>query len=961
MKNLAEKLLIIDGNSLANRAFYAIPMLSNSQGFITNAIYGFYNMLVKVLEEEKPEYLVVAFDKGKVVFRHEVYAEYKGTRKGMPDELRPQFPVLKDLLKIMNIALVEMDGFEADDLIGTIVRRGEGQGLSNLIVTGDRDAFQLISPQTKVYLTRKGITEIEIYDEGLLQEKYGLSPRQMIDVKGLMGDASDNIPGIPGIGEKTAVKLVKQYGNLDEVLAHWEDFAGKKLGELLRTYREQALLSKKLATIVLDAPLTLDLAECRQKEPDYPQLIEKLRELEFKNILQNVREKWESINKGSSGEIDSALEGESAASPVSPEYLVLDSEQALREYLDRASAELGEADTELGQEAANRGKGAGKQAAASGQLNLFEPDAPVHQAAQGIQSQGLQGQVAFYVETERKSPRQWQIVACGLKINDEPSAILSWHDEQELASYRALLKKFLVNSLGRKRKIIIHDLKTVLLALHADSESIQLPPGIEEQEIRDTLLLAYLLDPSRSPQDLWSLAQGRLNYSVRPQTVESLPLLLEALAQLGNSLYEELTGQEMSKLYQEAEIPLAFVLAKMEQTGITLDEGILGEMGQDFDASIRRLTGEIFALAGEEINLNSPKQLGVLLFEKLGLAKGKKTKTGYSTGAEVLEALAPEHEIVARILDYRQLVKLKSTYIDGLSTLREPVSGRVYTTFNQAVTATGRLSSTEPNLQNIPIRMEEGRRMRRAFLPSRGKVLLSADYSQIELRVLAHLACDDVLIEAFRGNQDIHARTASEVFGVPMDAVTAGMRRAAKAVNFGIVYGISDFGLGRDLGISRAEAKEYIENYFVRYQEVKAYLDRIVAEAKEKGYVTTILNRRRYLPDIHSRNFHLRSFAERAAMNTPIQGSAADIIKLAMVNLTRALQEKEPDTALLLQVHDELILEVPEEKVQQVGKLVNQIMRDAYPLSVPLKVDLQTGPNWYDLEPLELDNGEAGE
>lgn len=961
MKNLAEKLLIIDGNSLANRAFYAIPMLSNSQGFITNAIYGFYNMLVKVLEEEKPEYLVVAFDKGKVVFRHEVYAEYKGTRKGMPDELRPQFPVLKDLLKIMNIALVEMDGFEADDLIGTIVRRGEGQGLSNLIVTGDRDAFQLISPQTKVYLTRKGITEIEIYDEGLLQEKYGLSPRQMIDVKGLMGDASDNIPGIPGIGEKTAVKLVKQYGNLDEVLAHWEDFAGKKLGELLRTYREQALLSKKLATIVLDAPLTLDLAECRQKEPDYPQLIEKLRELEFKNILQNVREKWESINKGSSGEIDSALEGESAASPVSPEYLVLDSEQALREYLDRASAELGEADTELGQEAANRGKGAGKQAAASGQLNLFEPDAPVHQAAQGIQSQGLQGQVAFYVETERKSPRQWQIVACGLKINDEPSAILSWHDEQELASYRALLKKFLVNSLGRKRKIIIHDLKTVLLALHADSESIQLPPGIEEQEIRDTLLLAYLLDPSRSPQDLWSLAQGRLNYSVRPQTVESLPLLLEALAQLGNSLYEELTGQEMSMLYQKVEMPLAFVLAKMEQTGITLDEGILGEMGQDFDASIRRLTEEIFALAGEEINLNSPKQLGVLLFEKLGLAKGKKTKTGYSTGAEVLEALAPEHEIVAKILDYRQLVKLKSTYIDGLSTLREPVSGRVYTTFNQAVTATGRLSSTEPNLQNIPIRMEEGRRIRRAFLPSRGKVLLSADYSQIELRVLAHLACDDVLIEAFRCNQDIHARTASEVFGVPMDAVTAGMRRAAKAVNFGIVYGISDFGLGRDLGISRAEAKEYIENYFTRYQEVKAYLDRTVAEAKEKGYVTTILNRRRYLPDLHSRNFHLRSFAERAAMNTPLQGSAADIIKLAMLKLTQALQEKEPETALLLQVHDELILEVPKEKVRQVGRLVNQMMSQAYPLSVPLKVDLQTGPNWYDSEPLELENEEAGE
>ena len=976
---MAEKLLIIDGNSLANRAFYAIPMLSNSQGFITNAIYGFYNMLVKVLEEEKPEYLVVAFDKGKVVFRHEVYAEYKGTRKGMPDELRPQFPVLKDLLRAMNIAIVEMDGFEADDLIGTLVRRGEEQGLSNLIVTGDRDAFQLISPQTKVYLTRKGITELEIYDEDLLQEKYGLSPRQMIDVKGLMGDASDNIPGIPGIGEKTAVKLVKEYGNLEEVLAHWEDFAGKKLGELLQTYGEQALLSKKLATIVLDAPLVLDLAECRQKGPDYPQLIEKLRELEFKNILQNVREKWESSNKGSSGEKDGALEGGTAPSPVSPEYLVLDSEQALREYLDRASAELersdavfGQASAGFGHAAVNRGKGSGKQAAASGQLNLFEPDEPLQQdqAVQGAQRQSVkrqdalrqdalcqdaQGQVAFYVETERKSPREWQIIACGLKINDEPPAVLSWHDEHELASYRVLLKNFLVNSLGRKHRIIIHDLKAVLLALHDHTERIQLPSGIEEQEIRDTLLMSYLLNPSRSPQDLWSLAQERLNYHAQPQTGERLPLFLEALAQLGNILYAELTGQEMSMLYQKVEMPLAFVLAQMEQTGITLDEGILDEMGQDFDALIRRLTGEIFGLAGEEINLNSPKQLGVLLFEKLGLAKGKKTKTGYSTGAEVLEALAPEHEIVAKILDYRQLVKLKSTYIDGLSTLREPVSGRVYTTFNQAVTATGRLSSTEPNLQNIPIRMEEGRRIRRAFLPSRGKVLLSADYSQIELRVLAHLACDDVLIEAFRCNQDIHARTASEVFGVPMDAVTAGMRRAAKAVNFGIIYGISDFGLGRDLGISRAEAKEYIENYFARYQEVKAYLDRTVAEAKEKGYVTTILNRRRYLPDLHSRNFHLRSFAERAAMNTPIQGSAADIIKLAMLKLSQALQEKEPDTALLLQVHDELILEVPKEKVRQVGHLVNQMMSQAYPLKVPLKVDLQTGPNWYDLEPLELE------
>jgi DNA polymerase-1 len=433
-----------------------------------------------------------------------------------------------------------------------------------------------------------------------------------------------------------------------------------------------------------------------------------------------------------------------------------------------------------------------------------------------------------------------------------------------------------------------------------------------------------------------------------------IPYLLEEMAKLAKLLDEELAQQEMSRLYQEVELPLTFVLAQMERTGISLDEAILAEMGHEFDSWINQLTGEIYRLAGEEINLNSPKQLGVLLFDKLGLAKGKKTKTGYSTSAEVLEALAPEHEIVAKILDYRQLVKLKSTYIDGLRALREPRMGRVYTTFNQAITATGRLSSTEPNLQNIPIRMEEGRRIRRAFLPSDGKMLLSADYSQIELRVLAHLAGDAGLIEAFRANQDIHTRTAAEVFGVSMESVTPQMRRAAKAVNFGIIYGISDFGLSRDIGISRAEAKEYIANYFARYPQVKAYLDRTVEQARAKGYVTTILNRRRYLPDIHSRNYHLRSFAERAAMNSPIQGSAADIMKLAMLKVENALQEQAFDAFLLLQVHDELILEVAQKQVKEVGRLVKKMMCEAYALQVPLKVDLQMGANWYDLQPLDL-------
>lgn len=932
--------MVIDGNSLANRAFYAIPMLSNSQGFITNAIYGFYNMLVKVLEEEKPAYLVVTFDKGKEVFRHEVYADYKATRKETPEELRLQFPVLKDLLRTMNIAIVEREGFEADDLIGTIVKEGEKAGLENLIVTGDRDAFQLISPQTKVILTRKGISETEVLDVKEVEARYGLRPCQMIDVKGLMGDASDNIPGIPGVGEKTAVKLIKQYGDLEQVLAHWEDFKGKKLGELLRNYADQALLSKNLATIMLDVPLEIDWEQFRKQEPDYARLVELLKELEFRNILQNVQKQWEKSQQGET------TEGGGKEEAKLTEYVLLANQGAVKKYLREAK------------------------------------NAPV----------------VLYLETERKSPRHWAITAGGLKVAGQLPSLLSWQDEAELQGYVELIRGFLEK---KAQQIIVHDWKATLLALYAETESeavtateeatetateattgTQLalafdllaatqnpensrslkPPKeelrfarqLQKKEIKDTLLMAYLLNSSRATQDLGTLLQEKLNGSMLPSGEVRIPYLLEEMAKLAKLLDEELAQQEMSRLYQEVELPLTFVLAQMERTGISLDEAILAEMGHEFDSWINQLTGEIYRLAGEEINLNSPKQLGVLLFDKLGLAKGKKTKTGYSTSAEVLEALAPEHEIVAKILDYRQLVKLKSTYIDGLRALREPRMGRVYTTFNQAITATGRLSSTEPNLQNIPIRMEEGRRIRRAFLPSDGKMLLSADYSQIELRVLAHLAGDAGLIEAFRANQDIHTRTAAEVFGVSMESVTPQMRRAAKAVNFGIIYGISDFGLSRDIGISRAEAKEYIANYFARYPQVKAYLDRTVEQARAKGYVTTILNRRRYLPDIHSRNYHLRSFAERAAMNSPIQGSAADIMKLAMLKVENALQEQAFDAFLLLQVHDELILEVAQKQVKEVGRLVKKMMCEAYALQVPLKVDLQMGANWYDLQPLDL-------
>lgn len=880
---MSNKFIIIDGNSLANRAFYAIPMLSNSQGFITNAIYGFYNMLARVIEEEEPAYLAVAFDKGKVVFRHQVYADYKGTRKGTPDELCLQFPVLKELLKIMRVAIYEIDGYEADDIIGTLVKLGEKEGLHNLIVTGDRDALQLVSAQTKVYLTRKGITELEVYDEQTLQEKYGLMAKQMIDVKGLMGDVSDNIPGIPGVGVKTAVKLIKKYGCLEKVLAQREDFRGKKLGELLTNYAEQAILSKKLATIITDVPLAIDLTQCQRAEPDFPRLIELLQELEFKNALKNVVEK--SLKNERSKE---CTVGEKKVTAL-PFYIKLTEKKALSVYLAQ-----------------------------------------------------IRGRLILYLETEKKGLSEKKITVLGIKTDNREPAVLCWQKDEELEELLSILKPYLED--GRVSKTL-HDAKTAILTLHNYGINLQ---GVD----RDTLLMAYLLNPSRSQCDLLSIAREKLNYSLVDEGEERVVSLLQALDELPDCLFKELDKQGMSNLYRDLELPLVAILAKMEEVGVRLDKTILEEMGAELEGWINCLTEDIHDLAGEKFNIKSPKQLAVILFEKLGLTKGKKTKTGYSTSADVLETLISEHEIVAKILDYRQMVKLKTTYIEGLCALINPVTCRVHTSFNQTITVTGRLSSTEPNLQNIPIRMEAGRRIRRAFLPSPGKALLSADYSQIELRVLAHMASDEMLIEAFNKGQDIHTRTAAEVFGVPMEEVTQAMRQAAKAVNFGIVYGISDFGLSRDLGISRAEAKEYIDSYFARYQGVKLYIDKVIAEAREKGYVTTLLNRRRYLPDIHSRNYHLRSFAERTAMNTPIQGSAADIIKLAMLKLDQAVKECAPDSTIILQVHDELILDVPEKKVAEVGRIVNKIMSEAYPLAVPLKVDVQVGPNWYDLKSL---------
>ncbi len=880
---MTDKFILIDGNSLANRAFYAIPMLSNSQGLITNAVYGFCNMLKKILEEEKPRYLAVAFDKGRIVFRHKEYENYKATRKGTPEELKEQFPVLKDLLRVMNVASYELEDYEADDLIGTLVKWGEDKGMKVAVVTGDKDALQLVSEKTRVLLTKKGITELECYDEKKLYEKYELEPRQIIELKGLMGDASDNIPGIPGVGEKTALKLLKEHDNIENVLANKGAYSGKKLGALLEEYGEQALLSRRLATIECRVPMQIDIDELRVREPDYPALIEKLKELEFNSLLQDAMAKA----GGDRAE-------DEAGGSRQPTGRLINSGEELREAL-------------------------------TGKIT------------------GLS--VYLRIENRRTEDRQKKghkgIIITGMAVKPETDGqmgseglCLAWQDKDGLKEYLTVLKPFLEE---KEIKKTLYDGKTAIMAFAGYGVRIQ---GIRH----DVMLMSYLLHPERG--------QGDQGVDKKDHSNGAAYVALEMLEETGKRLEENLKEHGLLSLYSEVELPLSCVLAEMEMTGVCLDCSILEQIGTELDARVDKLTTEIYRLAGEEFNINSPKQLGVILFEKLGLPKGKKTKTGYSTNAAVLESLAYEHEIVDNILLYRQLVKLKTTYIDGLRNIVNPYDKRVYTSFNQAVTATGRLSSTEPNLQNIPIRMEEGRRIRKAFISSPGNLLLSADYSQIELRVLAHVAQDEVLIEAFMNNQDIHKRTAAEVFGVPMDSVGKDMRRAAKAVNFGIVYGLSDFGLSRDLGISRQEAKEYIDNYFRRYPGVKRYMEETIATAREKGYVTTILNRRRYFPDIASKNFHLRSFAERSAINTPIQGSAADIIKLAMLRMHGYLQENSDIGSMILQVHDELIFDVPAALVDQLAVNVEEIMSNAYPLDVPLKVDLQKGPNWYELAPI---------
>lgn len=872
------KFLIIDGSSLVYRAFFALPLLQTRQGFYTNAVYGFTTMLLRLLDEEKPDYVVVAFDKEKATFRHEKFAEYKAKREKTPSELSEQFGHVRELLAALGIPVVEESGFEADDLIGTLAREARKHQAHPVIVSGDADVFQLVDTPAEVIFTRRGITQVERYTEKELLEKYGLTARQFIDYKGLKGDTSDNIPGVPGVGDKTAVKLLTQFGSMEGIYDHLDCITGK-LRTTLEQHREQAFLSRELATIVTDAPLAFDPASYARKDADILRLRKLYEHLEFRSLAEKLPRDPQAEKKT-----------EATEEP----YQLVESESSFAELRDALAR-------------------AGQAAILPLPYGLSWQEDP-----RGISVALSHGTYHLHV--------------------------------QENTALRELVSLFKDTAL----QAVVYDAKSW-------RNLCRRVAGFEPQgDVFDVSLAAYLLDPLENgypPQKLADRYLGRQLPAVPAKKADAACeetfscAAARALYDLLPVLREQLTTATLDKLYNELELPLSAILARMERIGVAVDLPALATMKEELAARIAGLETEIYEQAGESFNVNSPKQLANILFDKLKLPALKKTKTGYSTDAQVLEELAPHHEIVDKILQYRTLNKLLTTYLEGLSKLVNPETGRIHTTFNQTVTATGRLSSTEPNLQNIPIRLEEGRRVRRAFIPGgRGRLLLSADYSQIELRILAHISGDSVLRESFCKDEDIHRRTAAEVFGVAPEDVTAELRDRAKAVNFGIIYGISDYGLSRQLGISRQEAKNYIDRYLERLPGVRSYIRGIVDEARTNGYVTTILNRRRYLPDIKAKNFNLRSFAERTAMNTPIQGSAADIIKLAMLRVDSALAELNGSVRMILQVHDDLVFEVDEDILFAAADIVRSRMETAIELSVPLTVDVKYGPNWAQMQ-----------
>lgn len=902
-----KKIVLIDGHSILNRAFFGIPDLINGEGLHTNAVYGFLNILFRILEEEKPGYLAVAFDVHAPTFRHKMYADYKGTRKPMAEELRQQVPVIKEVLKSMGVEIVEQEGYEADDILGTIARRSEEEGLFVSLVSGDRDLLQLASERVKIRIpkTKRTGTEIEDYYAKDVKEAYQVTPKEFIDLKALMGDSADNIPGVPGIGEKTATALIVAYGSIEEAYRHVDEIKPPRAQKNLREHYDMAQMSKTLATIVTDAPIPYSLEQAALGDLFTPEAYEWMKRLEFKQMLGRFQRHAEEVQK----------------------------ERHFEEITGRPNAE------KIFRQAGNAGRIG---------FQLFADSELAGQEGQITIENFLQGQEGSRVR------RTEEILGLALSFG-EGDAYFLWAGKDLPGPW---LAGQLLALLGQGKKAATFGLKAQLPWISIGKEG--------RKEVWDLSISAYLLNPLKNDETYDDVARGYLGLQVpsRADLIGKLPFgqaaaqKREGLAQYGCSmafaayqaapvLEQKLKDTGMWELYQEIEMPLAYTLYEMEQEGVQVNGEELKLYGENLSGKIAELEQEIYRDAGEEFNINSPKQLGVILFEKLKMPYGKKTKTGYSTAADVLDKLAGDYPLVSKILEYRQLAKLKSTYADGLSNYID-AGGRIHSTFHQTITATGRISSTEPNLQNIPIRMELGRQIRKVFIPKEGCILIDADYSQIELRVLAHMSGDENLIEAYQKAQDIHRITASQVFHVPFEEVTSLQRRNAKAVNFGIVYGISSFGLSQDLSITKKEAAQYIESYFETYPGVKRFLDQQVTEAKEKGYVTTMFGRRRPVPELSSSNFMQRSFGERVAMNSPIQGTAADIIKVAMVRVSEALKEQGLRSRLILQIHDELLVEALEEEAGQVEEILKREMEAAASLSVKLEIDMNRGKSWYE-------------
>lgn len=875
---MSEKIVLIDGHSILNRAFFGVPPLTNSEGLHTNAVYGFLNIMFKILDEEKPDYLTVAFDRSEPTFRHQMFDAYKGTRKPMAQELREQVPVMKEVLQVMGIKIMEMPGYEADDLLGTIAGMAEAQGMDVSIISGDRDLLQLATEKVKIRIpkTKRTGTEIEDYYATDVVERYQVTPKEFIDVKALMGDSSDNIPGVPGIGEKTATNLIVAYKSIENAYAHLEEITPKRAKTNLEEHYDMAQMSKTLATIEVHVPIEFDMEAAKLTDLYTPEAYVYMKRLEFKNMLTRFSD-------------------DMSQNDLEKYFHVYHELDEIQNFFDGFSA---------------------KEAAVS----FFEEAGTVYGLAVAKSNQNVVYLTCGGFVTEGYLEEQVQKLCDGLDT------------------------------------LITPDLKGLL-------KHVRVP---ETKKCIDTTIAAYLLNPLKNEYTYDDLARDILGLMVpskldllgklkikkaaeeKPEALE-LMVCYEAYTCIAakNQLLEQLEDHGMKKLYDEIEMPLVYVLADMEKEGVRAEKAELEAYGAQLTGRISELETSIYEKAGETFNINSPKQLGVILFEKLQMPNGKKTKTGYSTAADVLERLAPDYPIVSEILEYRQLTKLKSTYADGLALCIAP-DGRIHSTFNQTITATGRISSTEPNLQNIPIRMELGRLIRKVFVPKDGYVFIDADYSQIELRVLAHMSGDQNLIAAYQHAEDIHRITASQVFHTPLEDVTDLQRRNAKAVNFGIVYGISSFGLSQDLSITRKEAEGYIASYFETYPGIKIFLDRLVTDAKEKGYAETMFGRRRPVPELASSNFMQRSFGERIAMNSPIQGTAADIIKIAMIRVKQRLEREQLKSKLILQVHDELLIEAAADEEEYVKTLLAEEMRHAADLAVTLEVDVKSGRNWFE-------------